>query len=181
VDVPETGQARWFAENVLPHEPMLRAWLRSRFSTETDVDDLIQEAYVRVLAARERCEMRAPKAFLFATARNLAMDRLRHRQVTGANCLAETDVLTVLDDAGSIPETVSRSEEIEILTQAIQSLPKRCRQVLTLRKLYGLSQRRIAAQLGIAEHTVEAQGAIGLRKCAEFFARHARRGPQPHG
>jgi RNA polymerase sigma-70 factor (ECF subfamily) len=71
---------------------------------------------------------------------------------------------------------VARAEEIELLTHAIQSLPDRCRQVLTLRKIYGMSQREIATRLGIAEHTVEAQGAIGVRKCAEFFARHARRG-----
>lgn len=154
---------------------MLRAWLRSRFSGEFDLDDIVQESFVRVLRARERGEMRSPKAFLFATARNLAVDRLRRRQVAGTNSLAEIETLSVMDDEDSIPETVSRAEEIEILTQAIQSLPERCRQVLTLRKIYGLSQSDIAAQLGIAVHTVESQGAIGLRKCAEFFARRERR------
>ena len=59
----------------------------------------------------------------------------------------------------------------EILTKAIQSLPDRCRQVLTLRKIYGLSQKEIAASLGIAEHTVEAQVATGMRRCAIFLAR----------
>jgi RNA polymerase sigma-70 factor (ECF subfamily) len=84
-----------------------------------------------------------------------------------------------MEEGDGIPETVARSEEIEILTEAIQSLPERCRQVLTLRKIYGLSQKEIAAQLGIAEHTVEAQTAIGVRKCAAFFARHDRTG-SPH-
>jgi RNA polymerase sigma-70 factor (ECF subfamily) len=55
-------------------------------------------------------------------------------------------------------------------------LPTRCRQIITLRKIYGLSQKEVAAQLGIAEHTVEAQGTIGLRKLGEFFERIERRG-----
>ena len=58
------------------------------------------------------------------------------------------------------------------MTQAIQSLPERCRQVLTLRKIYGLSQRQIAQQLDISENTVETQVANGMRRCAAFLARH---------
>ncbi len=43
---------------------------------------------------------------------------------------------------------------------------------MTLRKIYGLSQKEVGQKLGISEHTVEAQGAIGLRKCIEYFRRH---------
>jgi RNA polymerase sigma-70 factor (ECF subfamily) len=174
VDSGETDEALWFAREVQPHEAMLRAWLRSRFSDEGDLDDLVQDAFVRVLRARAGGTIRSPKAFLFATARNLALDRLRHRRVTGGNFPVEFDTLALVDETGDVPEAVARSEEIEILARAIQSLPTRCRQVLTLRKIYGLSQKEIAARLGIAEHTVESQGAIGLRKCTEFFSRHNR-------
>ena len=151
---------------------MLRAWLRSRFPAENDVDDIVQEAYARVLEARENTEIEAPKAFLFATARNLALGRLRRSYaVASPNALADFDIESVLDETADVPNAVARSQELELLTQAIQSLPTRCRQVLTLRKIYGLSQREVAAQLGITENTVEAQGTIGLRKLAEFFER----------
>lgn len=151
---------------------MLRAWLRSRFPGEVDVDDIVQEAYARVLRAREAQEIQSPKAFLFATARNLALGRLRHLEVVADyNGLAEIDSRNVLDESADVPNAVARAQELELLTQAIQSLPTRCRQILTLRKIYGLSQKEVAAQLGISEHTVEAQGTIGLRKLAEFFER----------
>ena len=42
--------------------------------------------------------------------------------------------------------------------------------VLTLRLLYGLSHKEIAADLGISEHTVKAQLAKGMRRCSEYFA-----------
>ncbi len=68
------------------HEPLLRAWLRSRFPRGVEIDDLVQESFARVLRARAAgAAMRSPKAFLFATARNLALDVLRHRHVTATS------------------------------------------------------------------------------------------------
>lgn len=169
-------QARWFEAHVRPHEEMLRAWLHSRFADRSEVDDVIQEAFLRILGAHQETPIASPKAYLFATARNVALARVRRRNVAGQYSLAEMDLAGVLDDAAGVPDTVARSEELEILTQAIQSLPKRCRQILTLRKIYGLPQREVAIRLGITEHTVEAQGTIGLHKIAEFFERYARKG-----
>jgi RNA polymerase sigma-70 factor (ECF subfamily) len=51
----------------------------------------------------------------------------------------------------------------------MEALPTRCRQVFTLRKLYELSHREIADQLGISERTVEAQIDKAMRRCAAFL------------
>jgi RNA polymerase sigma factor (sigma-70 family) len=172
-------QARWFAEHLCPHEAMLRAWLRARFRKANDIDDIVQEAFVRVLEARQNAEIQSPKAFLFATARNIVLMQLRHQQIESIDPLAETHLSSILDESRDIPGAISHAQELELLTCAIQSLPTRCRQILTLRKIYGLSQKEVAAELGISEHTVEAQGTIGLRKIAHYFARHEQEGHQP--
>ena len=175
---PENSAAfRWFAEQVQPHEPILRAWLRGQFPRAGDLDDIVQEAFVRVLRAKEEQTIASPKAFLFTTARNLMLGRLRHEKVAGDFVLAETALSGVCDESADVAAEVARAQELEILTQAIQSLPTRCRQIITLRRIYGLSQKEVAAQLGIAEHTVEAQGTIGLRKLAEYFERMEGRHP----
>jgi RNA polymerase sigma factor (sigma-70 family) len=163
--------ARWFAEAVQPHEPALRAWLQSRFGGQCDIDDLVQEAYVRVLRAQATGEVQAPKAFLFATARNLALDRLRHERVLPMESLGENGESRVLEDATDVAESVARNQELALLTEAIQSLPDRCRQIFTLRTVYGMSQRDIGEKLGISDRTVAAQLAIGVARCTEFMLR----------
>lgn len=165
-------ESAWFERELKPHEAMLRAWLKGQFRTAAEIDDVIQEAYVRVLRARAAGEVRSPKALLFVTARNLVLMQLRHREVTRIDPLTEQDFAGIMDEGADVAAEVARSQELELLTQAIQSLPTRCRQILTLRKLYGLSQREVAQEMGISEHTVEAQGTIALRKLGEFFARH---------
>ncbi len=172
---PDSESGHWFAENLLPHEPMLRTWLKSRFPTGVELDDILQEAYLRVLKARERGSMQSPKAFLFATARNLALDQVRRRQVVRFEPLVEDDSWAVLDEGEGIPEIVARNQELEILTEAIQSLPDRCRQIFTLRKVYGMAQPDIAKKLGVSEHTVSAQLTIGVHKCTDFMRRRRTR------
>jgi RNA polymerase sigma factor (sigma-70 family) len=57
-----------------------------------------------------------------------------------------------------------------LLTRAVARLPARCRQVFTLRKVYGLSQKEIAASLSISENTVEQHLAKGVRLCTAALA-----------
>jgi RNA polymerase sigma-70 factor (ECF subfamily) len=84
--------------------------------------------------------------------------------------MTENPDSSVYRDNTDVVETVSKRQEFTLLTQAIQTLPERCRQVFTLRTAYGLSQKEIAAKLGISENTVEKQMGKGIRVCTEFFA-----------
>lgn len=164
-----SDDAHWFAEEVQPHESTLRAWLRGRFPTLTDVDDLVQESYARVLRARATGQVRNAKNYLFATARNAALDLFRHENTLAFEPIGETTTSSVLQEEAGVREAVDRQQELELLRAALQALPTRCRQVFTLRKLYGLSHREIAAQLHISERTVEAQIDKAMRRCADFL------------
>jgi RNA polymerase sigma factor (sigma-70 family) len=165
-------QARWFASEVQPHEPALRAYLGAQFASLTDPDDIVQETYIRLLRARERGPIESPRGLLFATARNAARDLLRRRATARTFPIAETDASRVFDEAPGVVEHVSRRQEGDLLSEAIAELPPRCREILVLRKFENLSHREIAQRLGIAEHTVEAQLTKALHRCEVFFARH---------
>lgn len=163
-----TEEAHWFAKNLQPHETVLRAWLLNRYPSGVDIDDVIQEAYLKVLGARKKGYVNAPKAFLFATARNLALNAIRYTNVRGGEALSYLDDCEILDERAGVRETVARNQELEILTKAIQTLPDRCRQIFTLRKVYGMSQRDIAKKLNISARTVNAQISIGVNKVADY-------------
>jgi RNA polymerase sigma-70 factor (ECF subfamily) len=163
-------QSRWFAEEVKPHESSLRAHLRNVFPSLPDIDDLVQEAYIRLIRARETGRVTYIKAYLFTTARNVALDIFRRRKVVSIESIADPARLSAAEEGPGVAEAVSRQQELDLLAESIRSLPERCRQVLTLRLLYGLSQREIALELNISPHTVKAQLAKGMRRCTEYFA-----------
>jgi RNA polymerase sigma factor (sigma-70 family) len=163
-------QSRWFAEEVQPHESSLRTYLRNVFPSLPDVDDLVQESYIRLIRARKTGRVTYVKAFLFTTARNVALDIFRRRQVVSIESVADLAELSVPEDGPGVAEFVSRQQELELLAESVRTLPARCRQVLTLRLLYGLSQKEIATHLNISQHTVKAQLAKGMRRCTEYFA-----------
>jgi RNA polymerase sigma factor (sigma-70 family) len=165
--VGASDAARWFAEEVQPHEAALRNWLRVRFPAVSDRDDLVQECFMRVWRARAHTRIVSVKAFLFATARNLAIDVVNRRRAEVR--LGDSAGSSVLDENCNTVESVARAQEFHLLNQALDSLPERCRQVFVLRRLYGLSQKQIAARLGISEKTVEAQNTIAMHKCVRFF------------
>jgi len=168
--MPPSEQARWFAEEVQPHEPALRAYLQARFPTLGDHDDLVQETYTRLLRAQATGGVRYPKAFLFTAARNAAFDLFRRRRAHPTESVTDHAELTVLAEQPDAAEQVDQRYELEVLADAVRALPDRCRQVLMLRYLDGLAYKEIADQLGISPETVKVHMAKGMRRCAAFFA-----------
>lgn len=169
MNIPPTEPARWFAEEVQPHESSLRRYLRGVFPSLPDLDDLVQESYARLIRARAAGRVGYAKAFLFTTARNAALDFFRRRKVVAIDGVADLAALPVADDQPHAAEAINRQQELEMLAAAVRDLPERCRQVLTLRLMYAMPQKEIAAELRISEHTVKAQLAKGMRRCAEYF------------
>jgi RNA polymerase sigma factor (sigma-70 family) len=162
-------QSRWFAEEVLPHEPPLRSYLRQSLPSLADVDDLVQDCFARMLRAKTTGTVRSPKPLLFAIARNAVRDFIARKGRAELVPITENAECAVLVEENDVVETVCRNQELALLTEAIHALPERCREVLLLRKIKGYSQKEIAALLGIAEHTVEALAAKGTRRCADYL------------
>ena len=176
----DQAQALWFAKEVQPHESALRSYLRFRFSTISDVDDLVQETYMRVLHAKSVGRVREARPYLFVTARNIALDFIRRSKIGSTNGLVENEPSSVVEDRPGEEEAVAHEQKLELLRQAIDALPERCRQVFVLRKLQGLSHQNIAEKLGISKHTVNAHLTFGVLQCRVFLrARGALKGQIP--
>ena len=165
-------KTRWLAEEVQPCELPLRAYLGRSLPSQADVDDFVQETYLRLLKVKEKGPIRNIKGLLFAIARNAVRDFLRQKNSANIVPMTENAPVSVLFDDVGVAELICRREELALLTKAINSLPPRCREVMLLRKIEGLSQKEIAELLGIAEHTVESLAAKGVRRCADYLSAH---------
>lgn len=167
--LPQLSASDWFNTEIKPHESALRGYLYHHVPEFVDVDDVVQEAYRRILDVRRNKTIEHPRGLLFTIARNAATDLFRKHSASRTISVTEIDTLHVIDDTNSPNEVLGRSDDVEILNQAIRALPKRCRQILILRKLENLSHREIAERMGITVHTVESQLTKGLKKCQRFF------------
>jgi RNA polymerase sigma factor (sigma-70 family) len=164
----------WLVHEIYPHEAQLRGYLRRFLNRPSDITDCIQESYARLLtlAEAELMLIRCPHAFLFTTARNVALEWLRKQRAILHKTDPEMELANLSDESPSAYEQINSRQELELLADAVASLPVRCRQVLTLRKLDGVSQKEIATRLRISENTVEKHARNGVRLCAAFFFTH---------
>jgi RNA polymerase sigma factor (sigma-70 family) len=158
--------------HALEIESVLRACLWRYTHNASDVDELLQETYARLLAvggSEPHTEIKSVRAFCLTVARNVALDWLRRREVVPLELVANMEALDVLDESAQIEEIVNAHQELSLLADAIATLPRRCRQTFTLRKVYGFTQKEIAAQLNISENTVEQHLTRAARLCAQVL------------
>lgn len=169
---PNTEQARWFAEEVQPHESRLRGYLRGCFPAVRDVDDVVQESFLRIWRVRTAQPIRSARAFLFRIARNHALDLIRHGQASPLEPMGSHAALSVIEDRPDAAAALTRQEKARLLGEALAALPDRCREIVFLHKIKGLSQRAVAQKFGLSEKTVANQVGHGMKRCEQFFRRH---------
>jgi RNA polymerase sigma factor (sigma-70 family) len=152
----------WFVREVLPLEAALMQFLRRSWRNESDIGDLCQDVYARVCeAAREKIP-NPTKPFVFAIARNLIIDQVRHENVVSIEAVADPDMLAGAADVPGAERGIMAREELYGLQAALDRLPPRCREAVVLKKIEGLSRREIAMRMGIAEKTVKRHLANGM-------------------
>jgi len=154
-------------EQIFGQRAALHKYLRKFTSGAEDVEDLVQEAYVRVCAMPDGQEVDSPRALLFRIARNLAVDRARQRITRATDDVADFEPLNVSSTEAEPDERVDLSRRFESFCAAVDSLPPLCRRVFVLRKVYQLSHDEIAQVLGLSRSTIEKHVAKGLVRCRD--------------
>lgn len=164
---------RWFDEFVAESRGELTGYLGQILRSTDDALEVSQEAYFKVFLALRKHQDRDhnPKALLYTTARNLAISRLRHQQIVERSALAVTVNQELQVERRSPEQQASKSEDMRDLLFVVNQLPPKCREVLLLRMLEGLSQKEIAARLSIAVSTVEKHLAKALHSSRDAMAR----------
>ncbi len=142
----------------------LRRFLVRMLGNRDDAADLAHDAYARVYRAMGARPLDHPKAFLFTTARNLALNHIRRRRAAPVQDADGSKIIEFTPaDAPAVQHVVMARQDRARLDAAIAGLPPGCRQVLLMCKLEQRSHDEISAALGIAVSTVEKHHARALR------------------
>lgn len=171
-------RTRWFLRTILPHEPALRGWLSRRPLPGIDPDDIIQEAYTILAELKTVDTIHYPRAYLFQVARSVITRHVRRGRIVPIHAVDDLERLGHPDDAASPEQYAIDRDELRQLARAIAAMPRKTREAFILRRVEGLSQREIAAQMRISENTVETHISRGIRFLIDWFGRGGKTRPQ---
>jgi RNA polymerase sigma-70 factor (ECF subfamily) len=147
------------------HLSSLRRYVMRLIHVENDVEDVVQEAFMRAYKAEKEGDIRQPKSYLFRVAKHVALNQIRQKTNRPTDFLEDSDPASVLVSDWTLEDEVLAQERLGIHCAAVAALPPRRRKVYLMRKVYGMSHKAIADSLGITVKTVEAHLVKACRQC----------------
>jgi len=159
------------AELFRSYNTILVGYLAVRLNSQAEAAEVSQEAYLRLLNMADSSKIVDLKSFLFRTANNIAIDRIRHQQ---ARLRALEQVGAAIAGDGAVeagnpgPEReIDARQTIGLLRAAIEELPPKCRMAFILYKLQGQGYAEIAAHMQLTESMVRKYVLRGLQYCRQ--------------
>jgi RNA polymerase sigma factor (sigma-70 family) len=149
----------------------MRAWLERKARGGLEVDDIIQETFAILSALETVDEIRNPRSYAFRTAYSVVQRHLRRSRILSFQSFEDVDVTNITSEAPSPEVQVADRSALELVDTYLSELPRKCREVVMLRRVDGLSYRQIAERLDISENAVEKQLAKGAHLLMEAFGR----------
>jgi RNA polymerase sigma factor (sigma-70 family) len=167
----------------------------SKLVPAKEVDDILQDTFIRLARNLQAKPINNIHAFINRIAINLALDYLKKSDTQNLIYVGPTipnnEYRTLEenfnpDDTILKPEVVYMTypsaddplqyaiedEEIANVTRVIKSLPKKCRAVFLMKKIYGFSQKEIAEKLNISESAVEKHIINGMNRCTDLLSKY---------
>jgi len=137
--------AALFKEQATP----LVKYLTARFQNSEEAREIAQEAWLRIFRLDHPQDLENAKAFLFQTASNLSIDRIRRTNIERRYSIAPDDATR------NVEETVEAEQTLKKIEASMFELPSKCRQAFVMHRKSNLSYPQIAEQLGVSTSMVE--------------------------
>ena len=161
-----------FSELYLMYYPKLVRFAKEFVVLEEDAENITQDVFTDLWERRDAIDhIENVNAYLFRLVRNRCLDYLKHKvfeQKYAENVQASFEIELNLKlqslDRFDVSDISEGNEMERLVRDAINSLPKRCRDIFLLSRMKGLQYRQISEKLGISVNTVECQMGIALKK-----------------
>ena len=154
----------------LEQRDALGRFLRARLGKDVDVEDLLQDLYLKIAGLDADYAIAEPRAFLYRLASNLLLDRARSGRRAQVRDNAWRQVSHHAQGADDVADTPSAEtvvidrQRLRTLVQTLETLPERTRTVFRMHKFDGVSYADVATSLGISRSSVEKHMMQALRR-----------------
>lgn len=143
----------------------LRQFAETLIGDSSDAEDLVVDLFSSVWENRENWKIQLTvRAYLFQAIRNNALTFLRDRKE-----FLKLDNVKLESDISDGQQFIETNELYLLIEEAVSLLPEKCREIFERSRNEGQSYNEIAADLNLAEKTVENQITIALKKIRSFL------------
>jgi RNA polymerase sigma-70 factor (ECF subfamily) len=129
----------------------LRRFLKPRVGNASDIPDIIQEVYLRLLRVPNQHTIRAPEAYLYAVTRHV-LQQYTLKQAVHRSAQPLEDVLAetrAAEESDPLLEATAQ-ECLEELDRALSQMPPKVQATFLFVRRDGLSMEEISQKLGIS-------------------------------
>ena len=162
------------SKTFLENSSFLKKFLGRFLSERQDIEDVVQETYLRAYKAELHGDepnkaIEYPKAFLFQIAKNLALTELSKKSRRITDYIDDVELSLVLDSGSTTEEELEAREHIDIICEAVTSMPERRQRIYLMRKVHGASHKDIADNFGISISAVEKHLLKAMLTCRDYI------------
>ena len=161
--VDDAQLERWFCDEVLPLEASLTRYLRRNWRASEQIMDIRQDIYEAALTGGRQGLPSNTAGFVFTIARNILINRSKRERIVQFEQFADMESVEQAVDLSATDRHLDARDALRRAQEGIERLPPRCREVVRLRKIEGLSTREAAARMGVGIDTIERQLVLGIR------------------
>lgn len=162
----------WFVQEVLPLERALSSYIRRNWRVPEDVSELRQDIYENVLIGARRSLPVNTRAYVYTVARNHLINSAKRARVVPIETMADLDSVNQDLDFGifDAERNLDARDDLRRAKEGIDKLPAKCRKVILLQKIDGLTDREAAEFLGVSVETVRRQIKLGMKALFDHMA-----------
>lgn len=159
------------------HSRELRNFLGTMMRSREDIEDLMQETFLRLVSLERPETIRSPKAYVFSLAHNLVVDHYRKHKASTIDrsvALDECEEVVVQPPA---ERGMDARRDLDMLQSAIMELPEKTQKIFILRKFHDRSYADLAHDFNMSEQAIRQHVSRGLKECMAYMqAKKAERG-----
>jgi RNA polymerase sigma factor (sigma-70 family) len=166
-----SGLSTFFAK----HQEALARYIGKKMRHIDDAEDVVQETFIRLIQKEQADNksiesMTSPQAYIYRTASNLAIDRLRQLRAR-VDEGERSELSEAIEATTPTPiQIIDAEQRMQQMKRAIAQLPPKCRQVFVLHKFRQMTYREVSSHLGISVSMVEKHMMKALTKLDKYLS-----------